>query len=127
MLFDEYIKIFEEILEITKKIEVLCSKLKSNEAEPLFKQRNELMQKLDVPDDIDDEKFQKILAIKEQITELNAKILKGMKKEKDKAIIDLNKIKTEANSPKSFDMTSQTILHNKFQPPKSSGGGSIFS
>ena len=44
MLFEEYIKIFEEVLAITEKIEAICAKSKSEEAEPLFHERNDLMQ-----------------------------------------------------------------------------------
>ncbi len=129
MLFEEYKKIFEQVLELTEKIETLSSKMKSDETDILFQQRNDLMQKLDVPEDIDDEKFQQILDIKEKITALNSKISKNMKKEKEKAVSELDKIKKQANAlnVQAPDTTQKIPLKNNFQPPKSSGGGSIFS
>ncbi len=126
MLFDEYIKIFEEVLAITEKIAVLCSKMRSEETEPLFNKRNQLMQKLNTPEDIDDEKFQKVIAIKEKITSLNEKILKDLKKEKDLA--KKNATDVQINIPTQIQQQMPKIqFENNFKNPKTNNGGSIFS
>ena len=128
MLFEEYIKIFEEVLALTEKIEALCAKFKSDEADPLFHQRNELMKKLNVPEDIDDEKFAKLLAIKEKISKLNEKILAEMQKEKEKAKKETNAMKKNIPLQKSFSDIPELKLKNDYKKPKSNGsGGSIFS
>ena len=127
MLFEEYIKIFEEVLAITEKIAALCSQMRSEETEALFNKRNELMQKLSVPEDIDDEKFQKVLTIKEKITSLNEKILKDMKKEKDIAKRNTMEMKNNISAGQMPRETPKIQLQNNYKSPKSDGGGSIFS
>lgn len=127
MLFDEYIKIFEEVLALTEKIEAICAKGKSEDAEPFFHKRNELMQKLSVPDDIDEEKFAKVLAIKGKISDLNEKILADMKKEKEKAQKIVNEMKKNISAGQSYKETTEIQLKNNYKNPKSGDGGSIFS
>lgn len=127
MLFEEYIKIFTEVLVITEKIEALCAKLRSEEAEPLFHERNVLMQKLSVPEDIDDEKFAKVLAIKEKISQLNEKILKDMKREKEKADRETTQVRNNISAGQYCQETTEMKLKNNYKNPKYNGDGSIFS
>ena len=130
MLFDEYIKIFEEVLSITEKIAALCSKMRSEETEPLFNKRNQLMQKLSIPEDIDDEKFKKVIALKEKITSLNEKILKDLKKEKDLAKKNTTELQNNISAQIPSQIPSQMPkiqLENNFKNPKPNNGGSIFS
>ena len=127
MLFDEYIRIFEEILKLTEEIEVLCLQAKSNETEELFHKRNALMQKLEVPEDIDNEKFAKIVSIKDKISEKNASIAAAMQKEKEMIKTTMDEIKRQHLSSQSFQQSTENQIKSSYkEPPFDGNSGSIF-
>ena len=98
MLFEEYKKTFEKVLSVTEKIKSLVEKGKGNETEALFIERAMLMEKLEIPDDIDEKKFEEILLIKEKISQLNAEIIKSVRLEGEKLRKSLEELKKQAQA-----------------------------
>ncbi|MCR4880915.1 MAG: hypothetical protein K6A44_03070 [bacterium] len=124
MVFEEYKKLFEEILALTAKIEELCINFKSDETDELFHKRNALMKKLSVPEDLDDEKFAQIIKIKNEVAKRNENILKAMQKEKNKVESDLKEIRATAPQLNSSDSGQiEQTSKSKTKP----GDSSIFS
>ena len=117
MLFNEYIKIFEEVLALTEQIETLCMQFKSDETDELIHKRSQLMSKLDVPQDIDEEKFAQILAIKDKISEKNANILSAMQKEKEIAQKTVDEIKKNAAKKNLPESSTETKIRNTYKKP----------
>lgn len=126
MLFDEYIKIFEEVLSLTEKIEKLCIQAKSDETEELFHKRSSLMQKLQVPEDIDDEKFAKIIEIKNKISEKNKIILDAMQKEKEMIKTSMEEIKKQHMRSQVYQQSAEQKIKDSYKEPPFGGSGSIF-
>ena len=126
MLFEEYKKIFEEVLSLTEKIEELCEKSRSDETDELFHKRSALMQKLEVPEDLDDEKFAQIIEIKDKIFAKNDNILNAMQKEKEKADEELKEIQSKVNTSPSAAVEIKTNEQKK-GPKANPGDSSIFS
>lgn len=128
MLFEEYKQIILQILAISEKIEKLCQKGKSDETDELFHTRNELLQKLSIPEDLNDENFAEIVAIKDQITKKNADILKAMQKEQESLKKDAEQLKQKANMQNFIpeDRTLNDLKNSYKNPPSFGDGGSIF-
>ena len=83
MLFEEYKKIFEEILAYSEEIVKLYKKNDYDEAEVLLSKRSMLLGKLnDVPEDIDEEKVNYIISIRGKIQELDKTLNEYIAKEK---------------------------------------------
>ena len=82
MTFEEYKTIFEGVLALSEKIEELCKNNRFEETDELFDKRNQLMAKLTLPDDIDEEKILYIQNLRDKIQEKNASILTFMQNQK---------------------------------------------
>ena len=125
MLFDEYKKIFEKVLSVTEKIKTLVEKGKSDEADALFLERAMLMEKLVIPEDIDEKKFAEIVSIKEKISETNTQILEIMQQAGEQLKKDLEKLKKQAMAYKQTPEKKETPSDKNFKNNKG-GGNSIF-
>lgn len=124
MLFEEYIKIFEEILALTEKIEALCLKFKSDETDELFHKRSALVKKLSVPEDLDDEKFAQIVKIKDKIAKKNENILNAMQKEKNNIEDELKEAKANLSQTGAGEINTTEFQNKSKANP---GDSSIFS
>ncbi len=95
MTFEEYKEAFEEIYTLSEQIEELCKKKKFEEIDEPFNKRNELFAKLSTPtEDLDEEKVNYILELRDKIKEKNDFILKAIqvhKNEIKKALVEVNK------------------------------------
>ena len=124
MLFEEYKKIFEKVLSMTEKIKNLLEKGKSVEAETIFQERTMLMERLELPDDIDEKKFDEILKIKEKISQTNREILEIMQKAGEQLKKSLEELKKQALAYNQAPEQKETQKEKKFK--KHNSGNSIF-
>ena len=96
MQFEEYKKIFEEILTYTEETVKLYKQKKIEEAEVLFNKRTSLMAKLTPFEDIDEEKVNYIISLRNKIQELDNVLSQYISKQKEEL---KNKQKEEDNPP----------------------------
>lgn len=97
MLFEEYKKIFEEILELTEELELICKNKKDGDFDGIFQKRDELFQKLEMPEDIDEEKITYIRSIRDKIQEKNKFILRTIQVTRNEIKKALIEVKQENN------------------------------
>ena len=106
MLFEEYKKIFENILELTEELEQICKFNKDGDFDAIFQKRDELFQKLETPEDISEENIDYIRSIRDKIQEKNKFILRTLqvsRNEIKKALVDVkqeNKVIEAYKMPK---------------------------
>lgn len=119
MDFEEYKKLYEDILEISEVVEKLFKAKKFEEVKEPFEKRFLLVEKLTEADinleELDDEKFQQIADLAGQIKEKNEFILKAMqlqKMELKKEMINVRQEQdiTEAYQIKSSEKTGNSIF-----------------
>ena len=72
MLYEEYKKTFEEILELSIELETLLKQRRIDEIGEVFEKRDALFKKLETPKDIDEEKVQYIYELRDKIKEKNS-------------------------------------------------------
>ena len=92
MLFEEYKKIFEEILELTEELELICKNKKDGDFDKVFEKRDKLFQKLETPEDVTEERIEEIRLIRDKIQEKNKFILRTIqvsRNEIKKALLEM--------------------------------------
>jgi len=115
MTYEEYKKAFEEILEISEKIERLYKLNKIDDVEGLFKRREELFAALSLPEeDLNEEQVAYIFKLRDKIQEKNQTLIRVMQVKK-------NEIKKELIS-----LNQETKVVEKYKIPKGDVKSSIF-
>lgn len=97
MLFEEYKKIFEEILELTEELELICKNKKDGDFDKVFEKRDKLFQKLETPEDVTEERIEEIRLIRDKIQEKNKFILRTIQVSRNEIKKALLEIKQENN------------------------------
>ena len=93
---EEFIKIFQEVVDLTEEIENLCKIKKIDNIEETFNKRDELFNKLgDLPEDITNEQYKIICDLKDKLTQKNNFILKAIKTRKNDIKMELALLKKE--------------------------------
>ncbi len=97
MTYDEYKEAFEQIYVLTEELEELCKKKKFDEIDDPFNRRNELFAKLSTPtEDLDEQKINYILDLRDKIQEKNNFILKAMQVQRSEIKKVLLEVKQES-------------------------------
>ena len=97
MLFEEYKKIFEEILKLTEELELICKNKKEGDFDGIFEKRDKLFQKLEKPEDVTEEKIEEIRLIRDKIQEKNKFILRMIQVARNEIKKELLEVKQENN------------------------------
>jgi len=114
MLFEEYKKIFEEILELTEELELICKNKKEGDFDGIFEKRDKLFQKLETPEDVTEEKINYIRSIRDKIQEKNEFILRTIQVTRNEIKKALLEVKQESNVIEAYKI------------PKGNNNASIF-
>ena len=97
MTYEEYKKIFEEIYALVQELEELCKKKKFDEIDEPFSKYNELFAKLSTPtEDLDEEKINYILELRDKIKEKNDFILRAIRVKRNEIKRELIEVKQES-------------------------------
>ena len=97
MLFEEYKKIFEEILQLTEELELICKNKKEGDFDAIFQQRDLLFKKLETPTDVDEEKINYIRSLRDEIQKKNKFILRTIEVARNEIKQALIETKQESN------------------------------
>ena len=115
MTYEEYKKIFEEIYALVQELEELCKKKKFDDIEKPFSKYNELFSKLSTPtEDLDEEKVNYILELRDKIKEKNDFILKAIKIQKNEIKKELLEVKQESKVIEKYKIPTGDINSSIF-------------